>query len=347
MEKILIIKRDNKETERLREILDLAGYDVYTSSYAVQGIRNALNIGPDFILCDIAFSNPSGSKDVLTSIRKSKNTAYVPFVFLGTDISLQEQHRGIARGADDYLEEPVDSVDLLNTIAIRLEKSHKFVTQRKLPFSSFKERIEGYRILDQISKHREIRTYGSKEIIFGVGQYVRYLYILKSGRVKQSKANQGGKELVTDIFSPGDFFGTEALVFDMPSKTSAVAIEACRIQLIPKEVFLQALTGEPYFDALILNHLALSIQHKEEKLLSIAYDSVRKRIADALLQLSEDPGGKKGGVQMLQEDISQLVGSATESVSRTLSEFRSKNYIEMSSGRIHILQRERLANILN
>ena len=79
----------------------------------------------------------------------------------------------------------------------------------------------------------------------------------------------------------------------------------------------------------------------------MAYDSVRKRIADALLLLSEDPPDKQGGVQMLQEDISQLVGSATESVSRTLSEFRSKNYIEMSSGKIHILQRERLANIMN
>ena len=176
---------------------------------------------------------------------------------------------------------------------------------------------------------------------------MRYLYIVKRGRVKQSKTNQVGKELVTDIFNPGDFFGAEALVFDMPSKTSAMAIEACEIQLIPKEAFLQALASEPYFDALILNHLALSIQQKEDKLLSMAYDSVRKRIADALLLLSEDPPDKQGGVQMLQEDISQLVGSATESVSRTLSEFRSKNYIEMSCGKIHILQRERLANIMN
>ena len=90
MKKILIIKQDLKERERLREILDLAGYDVYTSSNALQGIREAQQILPDLVLCDTTFSRPPDGKDVLTSMRNSKHSPYVPFVFLGSGKSVKE-----------------------------------------------------------------------------------------------------------------------------------------------------------------------------------------------------------------------------------------------------------------
>ncbi len=347
MKKILVIKEDTEGRERLCDILRLAGYEVFASSSAQGGIRDAQKIIPDLILCDEGASDFSEGTDVLTSIRSSRQMEFVPFIVLGTSDSLQAQHRNLAQGADDYLHEPLESVDLLDTVAIRLRKSQKIERSRSISYSSFKEGFEGFRILDRLSENRELRTYGRKEVIFSAGQAVRYLYLIQSGSVKQYKSNQMGKELVTDVFKTGDFFGAEALVFGMVSTTNAMALEKSQMLLIPREAFLQALREEPHLDALMLNHLAFSIQLKERRMLSIAYDSVRKRIADALLSLSEDLDDENRGVKMLREDISYIVGTAKESVSRILSEFRSKNLIEISSGKINILQRERLAKIMN
>ena len=344
MKKILIVKEHQNDSAAMADVLRLSGYEVHISPSVAMGIKDLHRIFPDLILCDLICSHTSGY-ELLKSVRSSQKTELIPFIFLGSAETLAEARLSMNLGADDYLVEPIDSVDLLDTVATRLKKSRQSDAKTRTCKTGFNDEAEGSKVLDQMSSDRELRRYSRREMIFSAGDQIRYFYVIKMGRVKVFKSNSTGKELVTDIFRAGDFFGVEALVFEMPSTTNAMALENSQLLLIPRDAFIETLQEDPYFASMILKQLATSIQHKEKRMLSIAYDSVRKRIAQTLLNLSESKQNE--GVRLLREDISNMVGTAKESVSRILSEFRADNIIEISAGRINILQRDKLANIMN
>ncbi|MCB0556674.1 MAG: Crp/Fnr family transcriptional regulator, partial [Phaeodactylibacter sp.] len=171
----------------------------------------------------------------------------------------------------------------------------------------------------------------------------RYLYFVKEGQVKVFKTNEEGKEYIINISKPGDFFGYIDLIKDSKYTESAAAMEDTEVNLIPKEDFSKLMNANRDVSSQMIKMLADNVTEKEEQLLNLAYNSVRRRVADAILLLSEKQ--EDGSISILRDDLARIVGTAKESVIRMLTEFKDDGYIEIKDGAIFILDRERLENM--
>ena len=131
---------------------------------------------------------------------------------------------------------------------------------------------------------------------------------------------------------------------------SASALEDSEVYMIPKEDFFALIYKNAEVSRRFIEILSNNLRENEKQLVKLAYNSVRKRVAEALVKLSDKY--KKEGEQVFsmnvsREDLANLVGTATETVIRTLSDFKEEKYIEVSGGKITILNYDRLANMRN
>jgi len=106
--------------------------------------------------------------------------------------------------------------------------------------------------------------------------------------------------------------------------------------------------GDMSVAAKFIHIITQNVKEKEDRLLSLAYSSLRKRIAKALVELNRkynEPGGNRP-IEISREDIAHYVGTATESLIRTLSDFKAEKLIEITEGKIRVTDTEKLANLL-
>jgi CRP-like cAMP-binding protein len=203
-------------------------------------------------------------------------------------------------------------------------------------------------MISQLSEQYSIESYSKKQTLYQEGKRPRFLYYLVKGKVKGFRTHEDGKDYITDIFSDGDFMGYPALIEDKNYDDSAVVLEESEIMQIPKDEFLQMIYGDMNVAAKFIRIITQNVKEKEERLLNLAYSSLRKRVAKALVDLNgkyNDLGGNKP-IEISREDIAHYVGTATESLIRTLSDFKSEKLIEIKEGKIRISDIEKLNNLL-
>jgi len=346
MKKLLVIEDNLEVREILEEVLELSGYDITSAEDGTIGVSAALKNPPDLIICDVMMPKLDGY-GVLNILSKKPATADIPFIFLTAKADKADLRRGMNLGADDYITKPFYKDELLQVIETRLRKSERM----KKPFdvattglSTFIDEAKGFKELEELSNDKTTKQYRSKESIFEEGKLPRYLYFVKSGKIKTVKTNEYGKELIVQIFQTGDFLGYAPLISGEKYGFGAVAMEASEVSLIPKEDFLKLLFANRDVSSRLIKILANNIAEKEEKLLNLAYSSVRKRVANALVALHQDQPDNKG-ISILRDDLARMVGTAKESVIRMLTEFKEDGLIEISKGSIVIKQLEKLAGL--
>jgi CheY-like chemotaxis protein len=350
MRSILVID-DNKDIrENTAEILELAGYKTFSSENGKKGVEIALKEKPDLIVCDIMMPELDGY-GVLHLLRKNPETQNIPFIFLTAKTERSDFRKGMEMGADDYVTKPFEGIELLNAIEIRLKKAD--VLKQKYTLSEqginqFLKDAKDAGMINQLSQQYNIEKYFKKQTLYEEGKRPRFLYYLVKGKVKAFKAHEEGKDYITDIFSDGDFMGYPALIEDKNYDDTAVILEDAEIMQIPKEDFLQMIYGDMSVAAKFIHIITQNVKEKEERLLSLAYSSLRKRIAKALVELNRkynEPGGNRP-IEISREDIAHYVGTATESLIRTLSDFKAEKLIEITEGKIRVTDAEKLANLL-
>ena len=345
MKKILVIEDSPDVRENLAEILELSGYNVVSAPDGTEGVKMAMEELPDLILCDIMMPKLDGF-GVLNILSKKPETASIPFVYLTAKAEKTDLRHGMNLGADDYLTKPFYKDELLNVIEMRLKKSEKLKQEGNNPQENLKillDEARGFSELKKLSLENRSKVFKKKSVLFEEGEVPRYLYFLKSGKVKNYLINSEGKELITSICKSGEFIGHVALITGNLYTNSASTLEDSEITLIPKEEFHTLLFGNKDVSAKLIKILAQDVIEKEEHLLHLAYNSVRKRVADAIVFLSEKEG--KEEINILRDDLAHLVGTAKESVIRMLSEFRDDKYIDIINGTIYIREKEKLANM--
>ena len=345
MKKILVIEDNAEVRENLEEILELSGYEVLTAEDGKLGVEIALKEMPDLVLCDVMMPRLDGF-GVLNILSKKSSTADIPFVFLTAKTEKSDFRRGMNLGADDYVTKPFYKDELLTVIETRLRKSEqirKKFDRTENGLSAFINEAKGYEELKKLSLERRVKHYKKREVIFEEGDYPRYLYFVNSGKVKVFKTNEDGKEYIIDIFMDGDFVGYNDLIRDSKYAEGASALEDTDISLIPREDFLALLHANRDVASQLIKMLANNVTEKEEQLLNLAYHSVRKRVANAILLLSEKEGDTE--INILRDDLARIVGTAKESVIRMLTEFKEDGYIEISDGAIILKNRHKLENL--
>lgn len=347
MKKILVIEDNLEVRENLAEILELSGYQVATAENGKIGVQAARAEKPDLILCDVMMPELDGF-GVLRILDQNPQTADVPFVFLTAKAEKDDFRKGMNLGADDYITKPFDDVELLDAIQMRLKKSERIKNSfdgTAQGLTSFISEARGQRELNKLSEDREIQRFRKKDFIYEEGQYAKRLYFIASGKVKTFKTNDVGKEYIIKIHKAGEFLGYQALIKEDKYHESASALEETELSLIPKEDFFALLYNNRDFSARFIKMLADNMEDQEEQLLSLAYNSIRKRVAESLLVLQERFA--KDGISILRDDLASMVGTAKESVIRTLTDFKNEGLIKIEGGSISILEADKLEEMPN
>jgi len=150
--------------------------------------------------------------------------------------------------------------------------------------------------------------------------------------------------------SLGDFLGYIELMEGSSYKEAAIAMEDAELAIIPREDFNELMNNSREISQKFIKLLARNVSEKEEQLLGMAYNSLRKKVADALLALQKKYASSAvntNSFDISRENLATIAGTATESLIRTLSDFRSEKLIDLNGGNIVILKEKKLANMLN
>ncbi|MBK7870653.1 MAG: response regulator [Saprospiraceae bacterium] len=345
MKKILVIEDNLEVRENLAEILELSGYEVVVAEDGTEGVDLALNQQPDLIICDVMMPKLDGF-GVLNILSKRAETADIPFIFLTAKAEKTDFRRGMNLGADDYITKPFYKDELLAVVEVRLRKSdqlRKRFDKTEQGLHAFINEARGFEELKKLSNERKTKIFKKREIIFEEGDYPRYLYFVKNGKVKLFKTNDDGKEYIISLCTDGEFMGYVDLIKDTKYNEAAAALEDTEISLIPKEDFQALMHANRDVASQLIKMLANNVTEKEEQLLQLAYNSVRKRVANALLLLHDKEG--KNEFNILRDDLARIVGTAKESVIRMLTEFKEDGYIDITDGAIIIKNRPKLEHM--
>ncbi len=352
MKKILLIEDNNDIRDNTAEILQLAKYTVFTAKNGKEGVEIAQAEIPDLIICDIMMPILDGY-GVLHLLSKNEETSIIPFIFLTAKADRSDFRKGMEMGADDYITKPFDELELLNAIESRLNKNERLKKEfiKSIEgINSFIDEARGAHSLEKLSEGREARIYKKKEDIFSEGSYPKGIYFINKGKIKIYKSNELGKDLILDLHKEGDFFGHIDIMQDGKHLNSATALEESEIYMIPKDDFFSLLFKNAQVSRKFIEMLSNNLRENEKQLLKLAYNSVRKRLAEALVKLSDKYKKTEDNVfsmNVSREDLANLVGTATETVIRTLGDFKDEKYISVSGGLITILNYEKLAAMKN
>lgn len=351
MKTILLIEDNEEIRENTSEILELDGYKVLSAENGKIGVEIAIDQKPDLIICDIMMPILDGY-GVLHLLSKNKDTENIPFIFLTAKADRSDFRKGMEMGADDYITKPFDDVELLNAIESRFKKIESLNQKYSRDIKGLDQLIVdagGEEELKRLISNREKRSFRKKNEIFREGDYPLYLFYVEKGRIKTYKTNDDGKELIIGLFNEGDFFGYVNLMREDNYNESAAAIDECEISLIPKSEFFNLLHKNKQVSKKFIQMLSNDIKENEDQLLKLAYNSVRKRISEAILKFYDqaEETEKTNGLKISREDLSNFAGTSLETAIRTLSDFKDEKLIEIVSSKIKIIEYQKLLKLRN
>ncbi|MFA5575466.1 MAG: response regulator [Brumimicrobium sp.] len=346
MSKIVVIEDNNEMRENIVEMLELAGYEVLSAPNGKVGVDLVNKEIPDLIVCDIMMPELDGY-GVLYYLSKNPQTRAIPFVFLSAKADRQDLRKGMNLGADDYITKPFEDIDLLEAIESRINKRKRFdsVLNSIDKWKGFKDAVTDLTGLDTLKGEAEIKSFGKKEVVYSEGDTPKWLYHVKEGHVRNYKVTKDDKELVTGIYGAGDFFGYIELLSPGNYQEFSVTIEGAKLALIPKEEFEKLILSNKDVSINFIKLLAGDILEREDELVSLAYNTVRKRVANALVKLYDkyqEGLAERVEVVVSRDELASMVGTATESVIRILSEFKKDGYIKSKGSLITILDYQSL-----
>ena len=350
MKKILIIEDEPQMRDNIAEILQLSDYEVLKAGDGVSGVEMALTAKPDVIICDITMPGLDGY-EVLYSMHSHPNTSGIPFIFLTAATEKEQIRKAMTSGADDYLTKPFEGIELLRAVESCLKKRQRqSASAQKLSSSASSQQGTVAELLRLDPNERDAHTFPKRQVIFQEGQRPAYLYYLVSGKIKTYRIHPDGKEFITNIAGPGDFLGYTAILQDRNYHDNGQVLEDAGIMLISRQEFLQLMSSNSRIAQQFIDLLARDLKAQEHSLINLAYNSLRKRVANGLLQLTAkfpDGEGKDMAIGISRDNLSHFIGSATESLTRTLSDFRNEQLIDIREGKIYLLNKEKLSNLAN
>lgn len=205
-------------------------------------------------------------------------------------------------------------------------------------------------LLEQVSLHKHCDVYRKGDTIFREGNRPQGLFAVYSGKVKVYKTNERGKDQILRLTKAGDALGYRALISGEQYMATAEALEDSRVCFIPKATFDNLLQTSDKLFSRIIKVLAEDLKVAETQVAAMATKTVRERTAEALIIINNYYGVAPDGslaVTMSREDLASMVGTATESLIRMLSEFKTEGLIDLKDKKILIKDLKKLEKAAN
>lgn len=206
--------------------------------------------------------------------------------------------------------------------------------------------------LEFISEAKSCYTYKKGQNIFFEESRPLGLFCLNKGKVKIYKTGIDGKEQIIHFGQAGDFLGYRALIADEKYSVSATALEDTTACFIPRDTFIEMLDNNPKLSRTLLKSLCHEIGIANERIQSMAQKNVRERLAETLLILHDtfDDGNSEShliDITLPREDIANIVGTATETLIRLLSEFKGDGLVQFEGKKIRLIDIPKLKKLSN
>jgi CRP-like cAMP-binding protein len=219
------------------------------------------------------------------------------------------------------------------------------ILKKSLFFSTVPEPIQR-----EISSFFIEETYQRDDYVFFEGDKPEWFHIVKEGRVKLVKHSDTGKDVILQVFAPGDMFGEVSLFDHKPYGASAQAMEPSTAMKLSRKEFLLFFGRHPFIATEMIMELGRQLREAHATIKSLAVDRVEQRIAGILLKLAEKMGnaGKEGvllNLPLTRQDLADMAGTTVETTIRVMSRFTKTKLIKPVSGKILLLNSQTLQRI--
>ena len=216
--------------------------------------------------------------------------------------------------------------------------------------------VRQFNSLKSLTKEELVRISGCKtskvikkgDVIFEEGDSLNGVYCIKDGICKLTKLSANGKDQIVKLVVKGDLLGQRSLVSEERANLRATALNDMEVCFIPKSEIIKDLQKNNNFTMDVLKHMADDLKEADDVIVNMAQKSVRQRLAEALISIHNNFGTNADGtlsVLLSREDFASIVGTATESAIRVLSQFKKGGLISTSGKHIKIEDLEGLKRI--
>lgn len=202
--------------------------------------------------------------------------------------------------------------------------------------------------LAELSHEKKMISFKKGDTIIEEGATPKGIYFLEKGTAKLFKLGFNGKEQIIRFTKEGDIIGYRSILSHQPFGASATAMDDTEVCFIPEKFFLKILEIHPKFAFDVLRRIAKELGESAETITFLAQKTVRERLAEVLILLENKLGVDKEGfinITLTREEMANLIGTATESAIRLISEFRTDKLIEVDGRRMKILDHKKLIKL--
>tara|TARA_R110002051_G_scaffold99857_1_gene170227 strand:- start:33751 stop:34449 length:699 start_codon:yes stop_codon:yes gene_type:complete len=203
--------------------------------------------------------------------------------------------------------------------------------------------------LKKVSDSKITKLVKKGDSIFEEGEKLNGVFCVRSGISKLSKLSANGKDQIVKLATKGQVLGQRSVISEEVSNLSAKAVEDMEVCFIPKEEIVHTLNTNPNFAVEVLRHMAHDLKEADDVIVNMSQKTVKQRVAEAFLYMKKNFGVDDKGFLLLtlsREDIASVVGTATESCIRIISEFKKKKYIKTSGKQIGIINEKALQDMI-
>lgn len=207
--------------------------------------------------------------------------------------------------------------------------------------------------VEMINFEKDFRQYRRGDVLYQEGNRISGFYCIHKGIIKVFKTGFDGKEQIIRFAKPGEIIAYRSVLSNEPACTSAKVIEDCQVCFIPSEILITLIKSNSAFSLELLKLACHELGEANSFITDIAQKTVRERLAEILLLLMNDFGLDEQNnlnISLTREELANIVGTATESVIRLLSEFKSDKLVELNGRKIRILNKrglEKISNVLS
>ncbi len=202
--------------------------------------------------------------------------------------------------------------------------------------------------INYVSLHKTTETYKKGYVIYQEGTRMKGFYCVQKGIIKIFKTGLDGKEQIIRFAKPGDFIGYRSAITNETACTTTEVLEACTLCHMPATLLTELIKTNGDFALALIKLACKELGEANAYITDIAQKTVKERLAETVIRLEEEFGVDSEGIldiTLTREELSNLVGTATESIIRLLSEFRNDHLIELKVRKIKILDRPGLKQI--
>ena len=186
------------------------------------------------------------------------------------------------------------------------------------------------------------------EPIFEEGETINGIFCIKDGVCKLSKLSANGKDQIVKLVKSGELLGQRSMISEEPTNLSAVALEDMDVCFIPKSEVMSYFNTNNQFSMEIMKSICGDLKDADDQMVSMAQKTVKERLAETLLFLENNFGTNSDGtlkIQLTREELAGMIGTATESCIRLLSEFNKNDLIELIGKKIALKDKAKLKKL--